>query len=445
MPLKQAPRPSAFDSRMRSWLLCLLMLFLAPGVSGCCALFPGSKSCVKPTPPPGEPDPNESLPVRDCSVETCELGGRARPLTPWECPTGQPNCQPPETNGLGIYIVEGGNYCFVVDGSPRFCPEAFENVPASASFPQPSVRLMGRDPTRSGGRLSGYTVSGLLQNPQAPGAGEGVRIHSIQATGTQLTVNYCSLSGPCLDRGTQVHSLRGEELHRLKLVMLLPADDGGGPRRAVILELAVTPRADASARVHGYDVLYREYGTGLPWLNHCAPRGVTAPDRDPTSFLPGLRINSVNAAVEPVSAWTTIGCESGAIVTCLDWGYAPWSPDTGGYDVLRGYVFGSCLQAKRAAYFVGRGDLASYTRNGTRIARRDEFGLGRSANNHVEELRTLEALWSPQGAVCLNPENRRVPDMLLPEGLRGVPPCASPPTWTPTGKLATGRLSPAPD
>ncbi|MCP3061091.1 hypothetical protein LXT21_20125 [Myxococcus sp. K38C18041901] len=396
---------------------------------------------MKPT-PPGDPDINEGLPVRDCRVEPCVLGTGAQPLDPWQCPTGQPSCHPPETNGLGIYIIEGGTYCFMVDGIPRFCPEAFENVPASAASPHPSVRLMGRDPTKRGGQLGEATVTGVLQNPQIPGADEGVRIHSIQATGTQLTVNYCSLSSPCLDRATQVHSLQGEKLRRLKLVVRLPPDDGA-PTGPFVLELAVTPLSDASARVHGYDVRYREYATGRPWLKHCTPRGATAPDRDPTSFLPGLRINSVNAAVEPVPEWTTVGCASGAIVTCLDWGYAPWSPETGDYDVLRGHVFGACLQAKRAAYFVGRGDLSSYTRNGTRIAKRDELGLGRNANNHVEELRTLEALWSPLGAVCLNAENRRVPDIDLPAGLYDVPPCPRSPTWTSTGKLATGTVNPA--
>ncbi|RKH24297.1 hypothetical protein D7V77_21165 [Corallococcus sp. CA041A] len=426
---------------MSARLQYVVVLFLAMGVSGCCVLFPGSKSCVRPT-PPGEPGLNESLPVQDCRSETCVLPPEAIPLSPWECPTGQPSCRPPETNGLGIFVVEGGTYCFQVDGRPRFCPEAFANIPASTSARSPSVRLMGRVPSRPGDLLGGYTVTGVLQNPHTSGTGEFVTIHSIQAEGTRFTVNYCPMSSDCIDTATQVLQLGDENLHQLRLRVSLPADDGGR-EGAATFEVAVTPRPGASTQVRGYDVLYRE-ATG-PWVHHCDPRGVIASGRDATSFLPGLRINSVNAAVEPVPTWTTIGCESGAIVSCLDWGYVPWNPDTGVYDTLRGHLFGSCLQAKRAAYFVGRGDLKSYTRNGTRIDKRDQFGLGRNANSQVEELRTLEALWSPQGAVCLNPENRRVPDIAPPAGMLGVPPCARPPTWTPTGKLATGTFTPAPD
>ncbi|WP_253977612.1 ADYC domain-containing protein [Myxococcus dinghuensis] len=285
-------------------------------------------------------------------------------------------------------------------------------------------------------------MTGVLMDPQTSGTGGAVRIHSIQAEGTRFTVNYCPMSSDCIDTATQVLQLREENLHLLRLRVSLPADDGG-PERAATFEVTVTPRLGASTRVRGYDVRYREV-TG-PWRPHCDLKGVIASDRDATSFLPRLRINSVNAAVESVPTWTTIGCGSGAIVTCLDWGYVPWNPDTGVYDPLRSHLFGSCLQAKRAAYFVGRGDLKSYTRNGTRINKRDQFGLGRNANGQVEELRTLEALWSPQGAVCLNPENRRVPDIALPTGMRGVPPCARPPRWTPTGKLATGTFTPAPD
>ncbi|NTX08112.1 ADYC domain-containing protein [Myxococcus sp. CA040A] len=395
---------------------------------------------MRPTPPPGEPDLNEGLPVKDCGVETCVLEEGARRSGPFECPTGQPNCTP-DTNGLGIFVIEGGSYCFAADARSRFCPEAFENVPASDTSPRPTVRLTGRDPVAHQNRVVGYTLLGALQHPQSPGPDEVVRIHSIEAKGTELTVNYCPWSSDCIDTATQVFHLQGEDLQRLKLRATLPGIDGG-QRRAVVFEISVRLRPEGSGRVRKYDVLYRE--PGRPWVNHCDSRGSDAAGRNATAFLPGLRVDSVNAAVDFIPAWTTIGCESGSIVTCLDWGYTPWDPDTGGDDRIRSHVFGSCLQAKRAAYFVGQGDFKSYTENGTRFVKRDAYGLGRDANNQVSELRTLEALWSPLGAVCLNVENRRVPGIPLPEGLYGVPSCARPPTWTPTGKLATGTVNPAP-
>jgi hypothetical protein len=99
------------------------------------------------------------------------------------------------------------------------------------------------------------------------------------------------------------------------------------------------------------------------------------------------------------------------------------------------------MQAKRAAYFGKDNDFASYTKNGTRINKRDQYGFGLRGTK-AEDLPYLEAIWSPRGAECLNPENRRRRKTVnVPTGhtLRRCddPP---PPGWSLEGKFATSPV-----
>jgi hypothetical protein len=123
----------------------------------------------------------------------------------------------------------------------------------------------------------------------------------------------------------------------------------------------------------------------------------------------------------------------------MAWGYTPWEPSTGVRDEVRDYVYRSCLQAKRAAYFVGKGDFRSYTETGTKIEKWDQYHSGEG-----KPVERIEALWSPHGAVCFNKENRRKPQAEAwkgqdPNNLNtyGVGPCAST-DFTLDGKLFTG-------
>jgi hypothetical protein len=186
-----------------------------------------------------------------------------------------------------------------------------------------------------------------------------------------------------------------------------------------------------------YEVAFRRE-TGSTWMRHCVdalPGGGTRESL--TSFLPAREVSGKNAGVSPNTNVTTMACASGAIATCLEWGYQPWD-SAGRPDERREYVYGSCLQAKRAAYFVGHGDLRSYTATGTLILRRDQFGFGRNARGTMDEIPYLEALWSPYGAECLNVENRRRRDIVI-RNTYGVREC-TPVQWTQERKLATGPV-----
>jgi hypothetical protein len=138
------------------------------------------------------------------------------------------------------------------------------------------------------------------------------------------------------------------------------------------------------------------------WQPSCADGvGVTA-------FLPQRTVNSESALMTQDTDQVTMACRTGAIATCMVWGYKPWKAAPG-EESRADFMYGSCLQAKRAAYFVQSGDFNSYTRPGTPIAVQDKAGI------MYTSMPGVEALWNPEGAVCFSPEFRRVPpDLMVP-------------------------------
>ena len=419
-------------------LYCLAMAVLAVGVSGCCTLSPKSSQCQdKDTGKdegPRDAPKEEVLASGACTGADCDFQTSAMALRD-PCPTGQ--CDP-DDNGRGIYKVEGSFHCFLGGGQSRFCPEAFVNSPPNGFDPVPFVTLRGRDLLRADTFVYARLDNVRIETPGAPA--QDARVLRFQAERTRLSVTTCPRSANCQDASNHtVHT--GEALGRLTFQASAqgPLDR---PGLGLTYRLKLTPQGTEDATgVQKYDVRYAEVdGSPQPrWVNHCDTRGVLGEGRAAGAFLPGWDVHGTTAAVTSSADAFTLGCESGAIVTCMDWGYTPWDPATGAADERRRYVFGSCLQAKRAAYFVGKGDLASYTRNGTRIYKRDQYGFGVRGGSRAEELPHLEAIWSPQGAVCLNPDNRRLRRSVTLPGT-AVPPCGSPPRWSLEGKLATSPV-----
>jgi hypothetical protein len=145
-----------------------------------------------------------------------------------------------------------------------------------------------------------------------------------------------------------------------------------------------------------YTVQYNVDLTAPTWTSYCADDFKTA------AFLPQRNVDGVSAHVTVDADQVTMGCRSGAIATCMVWGYRPWeaNPDD---QPKADTLYGSCLQAKRAAYFVQSGDYNSYTVKGTPLSVQDKAKI----MNYP--MPGVEAVWSPDGAVCLSPEFRRVP------------------------------------
>ncbi|NTX66434.1 hypothetical protein HUA74_37825 [Myxococcus sp. CA051A] len=412
----------------------------------------GASACLKPLqlpPSPSDPNPRQpdvgdkyvtdsetQLPVTPCKGKDCPpLEPTAQPLAPLECPTGQ--CIPDNSNGQGIYIVEGSDFCFTQGTEFRFCPEAFVNRAPGDVVLKGRDRLMGT--LFYTATLRGVLPGQLGRTPQGAPA-SFVAIHSVQGQGDQLVVNYCQSRTKC-SKPEDIQTLQGPALAGFTFDVLFR----NVPDEETFFEFQLVPLgADQLLppfQLQKYEVRHRlrdPNGNHPAWTNPC---GGSARGR--VGILPGRVVDDMNAAVTADANVTTLGCESGAIVTCLDWGYSPWNPQTGVSDPNREYVYGSCLQAKRAAYFVGKGDLKSYTLTGTRIVKRDEYGFGRDAEGGIERTDFLEALWSPEGAVCLNPEHRRHPEIPLhPEHGPRIERCEAPSgqliLWRDNGKLATG-------
>jgi hypothetical protein len=382
-PMKQESGSPTLEARAHAWFGCMAMMLVAAGVSGGCKL------------------PRTDAIGRD------------------DCPTGQ--CDP-DPNGLGIYVAENDNYCFWVDGAPRACPEAFINTPQG-------VVLKLRD-LKNGNKLMDANVEIAYRSPPRRELGEMTLVR-IDSTPGDLSVRY-TLAGT--ERIAQ-----GVDLAQLKLSFFLPifGEDRVHTYKYEVLWSPLTSSTEAKpGEPQRYEVQYRQGEEGS-WMRHCEAKG-----KEPVAslFLPARRVDGLNAEVTDDPAATTLSCESGAIGTCLSWGYTPWDPETSKPVADRDYLFRSCLQAKRAAYFVGHGDLRAYTESGTEILRRDEHGYGRDSGRDIEELTYLEAIWTPKGAECLNMENRR--RNIKPPDTYGVPPCPTPPQWSQEGKLATGVLKP---
>lgn len=392
----------------RGWLGWVALL-LVTGVGSACT---GARNA---RPGTGAAEP---LPIDFCRTHECRIDSTIAQLIP-TCQSG--TCDPGSLNGKGIYIANERHYCFVdASGEPRFCPEAFINRPMLNRPAAVALRL--RDFS-----LPKQTYEPLLSATLALPTGEiPITLLGISGTQTQLSVTY----GNPAD-GT-VHTARGTDLGPLRL--RFPVDSNAGTLEYELRLDPLAPNPRHPKELHRYALFYRLTAAGPEWRSHCMDDGVARP----VTFLGGKRIDGLTAAVTDEQGETTVSCETGAIEACLAWGYTPWNTRTGN-PAASEYLYRSCLQAKRAAYFVGLGDFKSYTKNGTRILRRDAFGI------NTERIDGLEALWSPQGAECLNVEHLRLKDApddeparIFPGHLQAqVPPCP-PAQWSRHGRLATG-------
>ena len=111
---------------------------------------------------------------------------------------------------------------------------------------------------------------------------------------------------------------------------------------------------------------------------------------DPTT---GDRVPLANSAV-------TLACRGAALAKCVEWGYVPWKVH-GATALAEAHQ--ACTRAVRADYC---GDGTPHTVNGVKIHVKDPLGI------QVEDMslpHVVEAEWGPDGALCLNHQNKRMP------------------------------------
>lgn len=339
---------------------------------------------------------------------------------------------PPGTNGLGLFVVAGSNsnYCLTNDqGSLSFCPERFVTGPSG-------VKLEFRSATDQNAVYNAPVTASRKLSIDAPW--QPVELQALRAVGTELTLKYK------LD-GVEYPPVTGAALALFKLEIRRPHS------APFDYELKIepptpppvsppVPNPPPPSWLRRYNVSYRVVPAGAAptdWVRHCSVEGIARR----ASFVGKTKVDGLFGTVDRDESATTMSCETGSIDTCLAWGYAPWATPAVASDENARYLYGTCLQAKRAAYFAGPNGGAyrksSFTLNGTPLIVRDAAGVLSGPDPAY-----LEAVWSPQGAVCLNRENLRVPEFrsMLPPA-PWLPPCP-PGGWRGVGAFATGRVGP---
>jgi len=396
-----------------------------------------------------EPVPQLDLPTDKCATrDDCKVIG---PECPWpdglsaSCPTG--TCDP-DGNARGIYIEIERSYCLKKDSPWLFdlCPEAFINRYDSSQNPT-GVDLLLRDTTP--GRLTDRAaLSASIVN--ASGEETPVQLLRVKGDKTRLAIEYAlpcepppCPTPPCpAPPCPTVLTAEGRDLEALRLrfsftraryrhapTMYQYEMKMTGPHGLTLTSprFPGAPTPKPLKQPYRYTMAYRPVGSNAAWTPHCQQDDGTSQ----VSFLVGKYVSGVTAQVQDKPEMTTMSCVSGAIDSCIDWGYAPWSTKTISREASE-YLFQACLQAKRAAYFVGRGDLTSYTVNGTKIFLRDSFGINKDV------IGKLEAIWGPRGVECINPEYRRRRDICIREDLLAQVPLCRPEHWNQKVRLATG-------
>jgi hypothetical protein len=243
----------------------------------------------------------------------------------------------------------------------------------------------------------------------------------------------------------KVYVARGADLDWLRFEFAAP-DGQPYSYEWIVSEVPVAP-LDGSASpppwLKRYESSYRMvfgYPYTTEWQRHCVTSGIARQ----ASFLGGLTVGGLYAETEVDFSAVTVSCETGAIDTCLTWGYTPGGlPNPGENLEAAREIYGACLQAKRAAYFAGPGGgayrLTSFTVPHTPVVVRDALGV----MGPYLDVEYVEAVWGPEGARCLNPNNARVPEFRdLLDRAPHLPLCEE--KWWKRGLLVTGRPTPPP-
>lgn len=145
--------------------------------------------------------------------------------------------------------------------------------------------------------------------------------------------------------------------------------------------------------------------------------------------LPDVWDPNTGDRVEPRPAGAvTFACKNAALAKCVLFGYRPWASKDG---VPLADYHQACTRMVRADYC---GDGQSHTVSGTPIHVLDQIGL-----QNVDPVKSyvVEAEWGPDGAVCLNASNTRLPNQAL--GC-SIPACGA--SFASGGLIQSGKIVP---
>ena len=160
--------------------------------------------------------------------------------------------------------------------------------------------------------------------------------------------------------------------------------------------------------IMGYPVNWDTKGAGGPFPLCAGKAGVAQRAVftqgyfwDPTSFDRGGKMDDRTV---------TVTCELGAIASCRNWGYSPWTEGNQSFDgqaADMSEIDQTCIRMKTADY-CGQGLV--HTEYGTPIVINTPIEKVR----HIAPQPRLEALWTAKGAMCVIDNNRRHANILFP-------------------------------
>ncbi len=221
--------------------------------------------------------------------------------------------------------------------------------------------------------------------------------------------------------GQSTTEVTGDQLQQLRLFIRFTTL-GDGPKEYVV-DFDGPPITLPSLSSENTKRLPTSYH--MRWAAN-APDGVPATYCQNASHLPDPIVFQRGIDVDPVTGivarnsqadnFVTLSCYLGAPATVWRWNYDHVDSDA--------FYFDAGIQMKRASY-CGNGDY--YTVAGTKIQ------IGDDRINRDLPIHMLEAWWSPQGALCLNPANERHRDIVAKKNFTGscngktLPPCQDPP------------------
>jgi hypothetical protein len=223
-------------------------------------------------------------------------------------------------------------------------------------------------------------------------------VKGLKADATKFIVN--------LDDGQgNAFALMDGELAGLDLLLEAPLPGGLGTQPFRLRFSAPQPLLykGAPTQVQGFALAFRPEGTGpVSWTPYCRDGGAN----------PHLGVFHQGSEWQPLDGFRgdsddtlTLTCGSGAVATCMTWGYTPWERAwRSGWAAPTSLLdyHQACVHMKRAAYC---GDRRAYTHDGVSIAIADPFEPS-IQQRHVDE---VEAQWGPHGALCLTAQ--REPNM----------------------------------
>jgi len=275
-----------------------------------------------------------------------------------------------------------------------------------------SYRLTGFYPSGSDWKVRGWTVNPDVTSPDpnTPANGDvkalivwgkSFQVNWMKVDMTDLRISFCDpVAGNCYTMGVK------ELFHEnAKLILALPNPTGRG---ATYFDwwFDSDPTPLKQLNDWGKEVvgqLVRTTSKGQPVMSLC--KGEAGKDElvvfqqgyhwDPDTF---------HKSTDPFSI--TVTCEEGAIAEALVRGYSPWQPaidGTGAAAYMPDWQQ-TFINAKTANYC---GTGLTHTTHGTKYFISAPLKDVRDA----DPIATLEAIWGPDGAYCVNLANRRHPEI----------------------------------